>query len=209
MNLNPGGKQPIMHDTYFRPNQQPQSMVFSATHFNEKLRGQPKGIKQVLIERGKWPSKGLILECKNCKEKIQDSSRTSCCARQVISLEPDFLAQKGAIEELIEKADHKCIFYPKFHCELNFIERYWGACKRYTRENCNYSWNGLQQVVPKSLDSVPLVMIRKFARKCWRYMDAYKKGISEKLAEYAVKKYKSHRRIPDSVLEELNKIKIN
>ena len=37
-------------------------------------------------------------------------------------------------------------------------------------------------------------------------MDAYRKGISGKLAEYAVKKYKSHRRIPDTILEELNKM---
>jgi len=37
MNLNPGGKQPIMYDTYFGPNQQPQSMVFSAIHHNKKL----------------------------------------------------------------------------------------------------------------------------------------------------------------------------
>ena len=66
----------------------------------------------------------------------------------------------------------------------------------------------MEWITPKSLDSVPLITIRKFARKCWRYMDAYKKGISRKLAEYAVKKYKSHRRIPDSVMEELNKIKI-
>ena len=38
-------------------------------------------------------------------------------------------------------------------------------------------------------------------------MDLYKKGITGKLAEYAAKKYKSHRCIPDYVLEELNKIK--
>jgi len=37
----------------------------------------------------------------------------------------------------------------------------------------------------------------------------YGKGINGKLAEYAVKKYKSHRRIPDEVIEELNKIRIN
>jgi len=37
-------------------------------------------------------------------------------------------------------------------------------------------------------------------------MDAYKKGISEKLAEYAVKKYKSYRRISDSILEDLEKL---
>jgi hypothetical protein len=44
-----------------------------------------------------------------------------------MSLEPDFIAQKGAVEELIKNAGHKCIFFPKFHCELNFIERYWGS----------------------------------------------------------------------------------
>ncbi len=35
-------------------------------------------------------------------------------------------------------------------------------------------------------------------------MDLYKKGITGKLAEYAAKKYKSHRCIPDYVLAELN-----
>ena len=40
-------------------------------------------------------------------------------------------------------------------------------------------------------------------------MYLYRKGINGKLVEYAVKKYKSHRRIPDEVIEELNKIGIN
>jgi hypothetical protein len=179
MNLGPGGKQPNMHDTYFGPNKQLQSMVFPSTHPDERLRGKPKGIKQVLIERGKWPSNGLILECKECKKNIKDLSRISCCACQVMSLEPDFLEQKGAIEDLIESAGHKCIFFPKFHCELNFIERYWGAAKWHLRENCEYSWKGLQKTVPESLESVPLVTIRRFSRKCWRYMDLYRKGISQ------------------------------
>jgi len=34
-------------------------------------------------------------------------------------------------------------------------------------------------------------------------MDIYKKGISEKLAEFAVKKYKSHRRVPDNIYNEI------
>ncbi len=36
-------------------------------------------------------------------------------------------------------------------------------------------------------------------------MDLYRHGITGKLVEYAVKKYKSHRKIPENVLEELNK----
>lgn len=61
-------------------------------------------------------------------------------------------------------------------------------------------------MVPESLDSVNITTIRKFSRKCWRYMDLYRKGIDGKLVEYAVKKYKSHKRIPKGILEELNKL---
>ncbi|CAB4491800.1 unnamed protein product [Rhizophagus irregularis] len=141
-----------------------------------------------------------------CKDKVDDITRIDCYARRIILLQPDFLAQKSALEEAILEAGHLCIFYPKFHCELNFIERYWGAAKRYTCENCDYSWSSLQRVVPVALESVDTIMIRKFARKAWRYMDLYRNGITGKLAEYAAKKYKSHRCIPDYVLVELNKV---
>ena len=79
----------------------------------------------------------------------------------------------------------------------------WGAAKRYARNNCNYTWSELQETVPRALDSVDLITIRRFARKTWRYMDLYRHGVTGKLAEYAAKKYKSHRRIPENVWEEL------
>ena len=122
-----------------------------------------------------------------------------------MSLQSDFLAQKSALVETIENAGHICIFFPKFHCELNFIECYWEAAKWYTRNNCDYTWSGLQKIVSHALDYVDLITIRRFARKTWQYMDLYRHGITGKLAEYAVKKYKSHRKIPENILEELNK----
>src|SRR6185369_16802478 len=187
MNIGPGGNAPKMRDTFWGPNNERQSMNFSD--------GKPKGIKQVLIERGLW-KKNMVGECKLCQDRNNDPSRVDCCGRQIISLQPDFLAQKSALVEVIENAGHVCIFFPKFHCELNFIERYWGAAKRYTRNNCNYTWSGLRETVPHALDSVELTTICRFARKAWRYMDLYRYGITGRLAEYAVKKYKSHRKIP-------------
>ena len=35
--------------------------------------------------------------------------------------QPDFVPQKSELQELIEKRGHLCDFYPKYHCELNFI----------------------------------------------------------------------------------------
>ncbi|CAG8744627.1 13827_t:CDS:2 [Cetraspora pellucida] len=77
--------------------------------------------------------------------------------------QPDFTMQKSALEELIVERGHICIFYPKFYCELNFIEQYWGAAKRYAHEHCDYSWARLQVTVPEIFDSVLLTTIRHFA----------------------------------------------
>lgn len=200
MNVNPGGKQSLMRSTVYGSNQTIQSMVFPSNH--PVYPNQAKGMKQVLIERGLW-YEGLVGDCQLCKKKINDITRTNCCMRKILSLQPDFISQKSQLQEEIEKRGHKCIFYPKYHCELNYIEMYWGVAKRYTRDNCNYTWSGLQKTVPEALDSVSLTIIRKFARKSWRYMDIYQKGITGKLAEFAVKKYKSHRRVPNEIYNEI------
>jgi len=69
------------------------------------------------------------------------------------------------------------------------------VAKRRAREECDYTFKGLEQNVPRILDSIPLSMIRKFVRKSWRYVDAYNKNNDGLNAERLVKKYKSHRRI--------------
>jgi transposase len=38
--------------------------------------------------------------------------------------------QKSQLEELAERRGHLAFFYPKYHCELNHIENYWGWSKR-------------------------------------------------------------------------------
>lgn len=58
--------------------------------------------------------------------------------QHMLANQPDFFTQKCMIQEIIETKGHKVIFYPKLYCKLNFIEIYWGAAKRYSRNNCDY-----------------------------------------------------------------------
>ena len=44
------------------------------------------------------------------------------CARQLLSIQPDFETQKCAIEELI--ASNRNFLPHKFYCELNYIEQF-------------------------------------------------------------------------------------
>ena len=61
-----------------------------------------------MIKRRLWPNEGLKLEE----------------AQKLMSKQSDFLAQKGWLEEAIIAVEHQVIFYPKFHCKLNYIENF-------------------------------------------------------------------------------------
>ena len=50
-------------------------------------------------------------------------------------------------------------------------------------------------LIPQCLDSCNLITIRKFFRKTWRYIDAYRKGLDACQAAVANKRYKSHQKI--------------
>jgi hypothetical protein len=187
MNLRPGGKQARLRDGWFLDGETKviQKMDFPPDHPN--FPNQPKGIKQVLIERGLW-----------------DNKLTMQCAKQILNLQPDFKEQKSLVQEVIETAGHLCIVLPKFHCELNFIEYFWGAVKRWLREHCDYTFPTLQQNMPIALSSVNTSLVRKWQNRMMRWIDAYRDGLNAKDAQFRVqafssKKYTSHRRVPERV----------
>jgi hypothetical protein len=171
--------------------------------------GQRKGAKTILQERG-IDVEGKLNQCKCCKQERSrgftgevDPSRKDCCLQKILANQPDFLEQKCLLQELVESKGHCFLKYPKFHCELNFIEMYWGTVKMRVRRLCDYSMKSLERNVPLMLDSVPLGLIRRFARKSWRYMDAYRCGATGRLAQFINKTYTRHRRVPTSWLTEV------
>ena len=43
--------------------------------------------------------------------------------------------------------------------------------KQYTRQHCDYTWNGLKETLPSAFDSISLQTIRKYALRSKRFMD--------------------------------------
>jgi len=77
----------------------------------------------------------------------------------------DFKYEKTKLETLLALHGYKGFFLPKFHCELNPIEREWAHSKKYTRAHCDYSFKGLEQHIHLALDSVSLEQLGGFLGK--------------------------------------------
>jgi hypothetical protein len=99
----------------------------------------------------------------------------------------------------------KVIFYPKYHCEFNFIEMIWGWLKSYHRRTCTYNYTDLRSELSLTIENrIPLSFIRKAQRKSFRYMSAYRlPGLQGAMLEYAVKKFSSHRTVPPDMMREI------
>jgi transposase len=183
-----------------------------------------KGIRTILKERNKFKNnKGHVLKliCNYCKENrwearyraIQDGYiQPECCAAYVLSNEPDFLEQKEWLTEVVEAAGFEAIFYPKYHPELNFIEMVWGWIKAYHRRTCTYNYNDLKNNLPDTLENkLPLAFVRTAYNHCDRFMSGYMMNIEGPLLDFAMKKYKGHRRFPNHLIDneedKLNKLK--
>lgn len=188
-----------MRDGWFMQDQQKitQSMVFLPNH--PQYPNEPKGIKFVLTERGLY-RRDLRGKCKNRCE----AGSLDCCNKQILELQPDFAQQKSLVQETIEAAGHLCLFFPKFHCKLNYIEFFWAQVKKYLRDHCDYTFDTLKDNMTKALESVPLATIRRWEHRMYRWMEAYRSGLGTSAAQLQVKKfgsaqYKSHRRVPEAV----------
>ncbi|CAG8776118.1 24439_t:CDS:1, partial [Dentiscutata erythropus] len=79
-----------------------QDMCFPMDYKIPELRGEPKGLQEILKERKLWRD-GMKLKCKGgCEE-----GSINCCARTAMANQPDFKAQRGKLEEAIILANHE------------------------------------------------------------------------------------------------------
>lgn len=200
----------------------PQELYFPADHL---YAGLFKGMKNIIQERREQGAdlpdpKKLKAMC-NKSFKCEPGA-TRCCCRRVLYTQPDFVAVKSALEELCESRGYAVIFFPKFHCELNFIEQCWGFSKRLYREYPLGSDDQLADNAVRAIDDVPLHSMRRqvslslrkqskliilvphsFAVRSLRFMDAYRKGLNGRQAARASKKYRGHHVLPESIMAEL------
>ena len=141
--------------------------------------GSAKGLRTILRERG-----------------INTVTMKADDMRTVLSFHEDFSTENTIVEEYLKSRGHQVYFLPKFHCELNAIERVWGQAKVYCRAYTNFTISRLRQIVNPALDSVSVDLIQKFDRKARDYEQAYRDGHKAgKAVEDTVKLYNSHRRV--------------
>jgi hypothetical protein len=123
------------------------------------------------IEGSGMPAMGSRGVSENETEDLERSK--TCCMQRVLSFQPDFLVEKPLLQVIIEKAGHKCLFLPTFHCELNPIEMVWGQAKR---RECLFDWKQCagfrefadgtfpraKELVPQCLDHVSTLNICRY-----------------------------------------------
>jgi hypothetical protein len=136
---------------------QQQSFYFSDDHPN--YLGWFKGMEQIIRERGLWPERGLPVECAGPKHP---EGPASCYCHHLLYTQLDFALQKPLLQEYINLCGHLCDYYPKYHCELNFIEQYWGAAKlRFRVAGCARTLNEMERKILGCLDDIPLEQIQR------------------------------------------------
>jgi hypothetical protein len=150
-----------MQDGQFLDNT-PQSFYFPNDHSQASLFKGMRIIIQERIERGARlpdPTK-LLAQCPKFKCA---PGQTNCCCCWILFNQPDFVAQKSKLEELVESRGHRMIFYPKFYCEVSFIEQCWGFAKRvYRKFHASSAEADLEKNVILALNAVPLDSMRRY-----------------------------------------------
>jgi hypothetical protein len=128
----------------------------------------------------------------------------------------------------------KVMFLPKYYCELSFIEQCLGHSKQvYRQYPVSKKEEDLEKNLISVLESVPMAtmqqwvsftmvhphgiwglwnlisLINRYAQQSCKFMHAYYHGLNGKQAAWASKKYRGHRVLPESLMNDLEKAAIS
>ena len=144
----------------------------------------------------------VLMELPDLSTVAYEAAIIECdCCNCVLGRQLDFLQQRSGIEEAYAKynvqhnTNHHCLFLPKFHPELNYIERIWGRMKYYIRLHCDNKFETMCLNITSAMasDNLPVKLIRRFARTSFAYLFAYRGGKDIISAHEWVKKHRAHR----------------
>jgi hypothetical protein len=163
--------------------------------------GKPKGIKQILWERGLWVD-GMTRH----GPKGTDTSVAS--AEAALSKCPDFLAQRPAMDEFLTSKGQNLLMTPKCHPELagDGVEFDWGISKKYQRKHNTCRPKNLHGLCKESFQHVNRdgpngeahYYVKRMARQSRRYLAAYESGkVSHPDVLKFMSTHKCHRNILD------------
>ena len=209
-----------MQNGKFGPSSMSQDFYFPKDHTT--MPGWFRGMEIIIHEWGLWPMAGLWGQCDSFK---CEAGQMDCCCWCVIFSQPDFVAQKSHLEEYITSRGHICDFYPKLHCELNFIEQYWDAVKlHYQSSPKTADMDAMEHNVIVCLDDVLLLQIKwqvsnfygwyivlshssfsSYANRSAHFILAYSQGLSGGEAVWTNRKYHGHQTPPPSMVAKVKK----
>lgn len=134
--------------------------------------GKPKGLKQVLWERGLW-KEGMIKTVDPDKDKQGRGHDLSMV--HVLENCYDFATERTAFQHMMIERGHIPEMSPKCHPELAGvgIEYSWGKSKQWFRRHSDHVARNLHENIKESFKLLNLPRVRKFARKTRSYGRAY------------------------------------
>lgn len=175
-------------------NLQIEYVVVDEAEIDDGWLGKPKGLFQVLWERGwinvthrkkyvKDKRKGWLDDDGNVKEKFMEQCKTYSL-QYLLSQCPDFANERSAMEQLCFDLGVRygvtihLLTSPKYHCEIagEGIENGWGHAKKTYRRvplSLKRSRDDFWKCVKDSLRKVSVQTMRKFSAKTRRYMMTY------------------------------------
>ena len=173
-----------------------------AAHMKETNNARKQALEDWKADKNNYELLLTLLNIPTYAEDAEVSRGIVCrCQSCVLAAQPDFANQVSGLEEIYEDhnkangTNHFCLFLPKFHPELNPIERAWSRMKWYVRKHNTGKIVDLRDAMTTGLSDhiLPVAMIRRFCRLTTAYIEAYSMGHDIMQAETWLSSRRSHR----------------